>query len=446
MKLKLIVASMSMLGLMTAPAFAHNTKGHEHPNYKGDALPSTLSTCPKVDAYQPLLDAMNQNVGRAKPTVDCNKPIQFAGGINFDYQMLGPLNNGFMGENNNRFALNDAYLNATGHINRWVDAFLEVSYSNINAIPEDAVLAGGPHGADVPKPGIYSEAYDTNTLTLQQGYIFVGNLEELPFFAKLGKQFLDYGRYTIHPITRSMTQVMTESLQTAAQASFISSWNGFDLHGSAFAFQNTLGQVDSNDIALGDIDGHQRTNYGGQIGFGRISDQLGFDVGVGYMYDMVGINDVAYAVSLFRSGDVNADGFYQKRVNALTAYATLNTGPFSFNGHYATALQHFNAGDLGAASTTATDGAKPWAFDVAAAFNFSYWEKSQSLYVGYQQSGDAVSLFIPENRWVAGYGVDVMKNTNLALEYTHDSDYSESDGGTGENSNRLAVRLGVKFG
>jgi hypothetical protein len=458
MKLKLVVASMSVLGLISCPVFAatsaqhkyqksqvENYKGEEEvANYKGEAFPRP---CPKVDMYQPLLDLMGQNIYRAKPTVDCDKPIQFAGGINFDYQMVGPLNVGYMGENNNRFALNDAYLNATGHVNSWVHAFLEISYSTINALPLNGTITSGPDAFDKPKPGIYSEAYDLDTLTLQQGYIFVGDLERFPLFAKLGKQFVNYGQYVIHPITRSMTQVMTETLQTAAQGSFISGWNGFDFHGSIFAFENTMGQVDDDDALIIGADGHQHTNYGGQIGFGRLNDQFGFDVGVGYIYDMVGVNDVAYAVTMFRNGEVGDDGTYEKRVNGLTVYGLLNTGPFSLSGHYVTALQHFDSLDLGSSDDDSDDdGAKPWAFDVTGAYNFNYWGKAQNLYVGYQQSGDAVNLLLPESRWTAGYGIDVMKNTNLTIEYSHDSDYDEDDGGTGEDSNRVAIRLGVKFG
>ncbi len=466
MKLKLVVASMSVLGLISCPVFAATTTKHKYQkhqeetsykgeeevaNYKGEAFPR-LVTCPKVDMYQPLLDLMNQNIYRAKPTVDCDKPIQFAGGINFDYQMAGPLNFGYMGENNNRFAVNDAYLNATGHVNNWVHAFLEVSFSNIRGVPlhDSDFFVVGPDASDTPKPGIYSEAYHTNTLTLQQGYIFVGDLEHFPLFAKLGKQFVNYGQYVIHPITRTMTQVMTETLQTAAQGSFISGWSGFDFHGSVFAFENEMGMVDEDDEFILSSNGHRHTNYGAQLGFGKISDQFGFDVGAGWIYDMAGINDVAYAITRFHNGETGDDGTYEKRVNGFTVYGLLNTGPFSLSGHYATALQHFDADDLGFSDDDDDDfdddGAKPWAFDVTGAYNFNYWGKAQNLYVGYQQSGDAVNLLLPETRWTAGYGIDVLKNTNLTIEYSHDSDYDDDDGGTGEDSNRVAVRMAVKFG
>ena len=476
MKLKLVVASMSVLGLISCPVLAasdqaehkhhHRMKHHHEENYKGEEAVEAVgykgevvSTCPRVSVYDPILDAMSQNVGRAKATVDCDKPIQFAGGINFDTQW-GNLSEGFMGENNTRFTLNDAYINATGHVNDWVSAFLELSYNNI----QDTALNGANFGryptvSTEPLPGLYSAGYTLDQIDLQQGYIMLGNPEKFPLFLKLGKQFLDYGRYSIHPITRSMTQVMTETLQTSAELSFISAWSNMDFHGSIFTFQNQITEIDEDDIDtdFGVIDvaesagNNGKTNFGIQLGVGQVSNQLGWDVGVGYMYNLFGVNDIAYATTAFKGGIdddggvVNVDqSFYVDRVSGLTVYGMVNSGPFSLSAHYATALDEFDAIDLGFGDDD--DGAQPWAFDITAAYGFNYWNRSQNIYVGYQQSGEAADLFIPQYRWTAGYGIDVLKNTNVGLEYSYDKAYDEDDGQDDESTNRIALRVAVKFG
>lgn len=476
MKLKLVVASMSILNLISCPVFAasnqseqehHRVKHHHEENFKGDeaieavGYKGEVSICPRISVYDPIMDAMNQSLGRAKPTVDCGKPIQLAGGINFDTQ-FGNLGEGFMGENNNRFALNDAYLNVTGNVNEWVKAFLEISYNNIqNVALNGANFNQFPTGDNEPLPGIYSAAYKLDGLDLQQGYVVIGNPEKFPLFLKLGKQFLDYGRYTIHPITRSMTQVMTETLQTAAELSFISGWNNVDFHGSLFTFQNEITEVGKSDLSFvdGDINipasagNNGKTNYGVQLGVGQVSNLLGWDVGVGYMYNLFGVNDIAYASAVFKGG-TDADGdvvnvgesLYVKRVSGLTVYGMVNSGPFSLSAHYATALEDFDAIDLGFGDSDDSDGAEPWAFDINAAYGFNYWNRSQNIYVGYQQSGDAAALYIPEHRWIAGYGIDVLKNTNVGLEYSYDKAYDKDDGQDDESTNRVAVRVAVKFG
>lgn len=458
MKLKRIVTSILFSSLTSSPLFAIP----EVPatNYKGEML---VEACPRVSMYSPIMDAMSQNVRRAKPTVGCGKPIQLAGGMNFDTQW-GNLNQGFMGENNTRLSVNDAYLDVTGNIFPLVSAFMEMSYNNLQNTALNSVSFGQfPFNNNVASmPGIYSEGYKLNALSLQQGYITLGNPEIFPIFLKLGKQFQDFGRYTIHPITRSMTQVMTETLQTSAELSFISLWNNANFHGSLFTFQNQTSEVDFGNLGpfLPYIPSNQgNMNFGAQLGMGQVSTQLGWDIGVGYINDMMGVNDIAYANAFIKNTKYGlADGqsininqsYYIDKVNGLTVYGMVNSGPFSLSGHYVTALQSFHPLDLSASLNEFSDdfleGAKPWAADLQVAYGFNYGNRSQNLYVGYQQSGDAVALFIPEHRWVAGYGIDALKNTNIGLEYSNDQAYSITDGGNNENSNRLALRVGVMFG
>lgn len=447
--IKQIIASMSVLGLVSCPIYAiadtdAQQKSKNQKVYKGQSELPSLEVCPAVNMYTILMDAMSQNTGRAKPTVGCDKPIQIAGGINFD-TTWGNRSMGYQGEVNDRFALNDAYINFTGNVNEWVKAFIELSYTSMSDEPlSHAAIEENPLAfVDKPKPGIYSSSYTLGRLDLQQGFITIGNPEQYPLFLRLGKQFLDFGRYTIHPITRSFTQVMTESLQTAADISFISAYNGMGLHGSLFAFQNPM--TEENDE-------HGKTNYGGQLGLSTISDQLGWDIGVGYLNNITGVNDVAYAVTLFNEGSLDGDGSYDDRVGAATIYGSINSGPFSFAIHYATALKHFNADDLTTSvededeEDDSEDGAKPWAADATAGYGFNAFDHSQNIYISYQVSEHAVNLYLPKNRWMVGYGIDVLKNTNATFELSHDKDYGRSVGGTGEGSTRGVVRVGVKFG
>lgn len=457
MKLKLFVTSMIISGFISSPALPSTKNDSAAPinGYKGELF---AAPCPKVSLYSPIMDAMSQNVRRAKPTTGCEKPIQFAGGINFDTQ-FGNLNQGFMGENNNRFTLNDAYLDVTGNINRWISGFAELSYNNIQ---DTALNSSTVYDPPIPNqstlPGLYSAGYTLDAVDLQQGYITIGNPELFPLFLKLGKQFQDFGRYAIHPITRSMTQVMTETLQTSAELSFISAWSTANFHGSFFVFQNQIPQVDEENIGVflaETLPNHGNTNYGAQLGVGQVSTQLGWDIGVGYINDMMGINDIAYAAA-FRKNEIDAllnnpidvnESYYVDSVGGLTAYGTINSGPFSLSAHYVTALQHFNPLDFTSnISESAENGPEPWAADMQVAFGFDCWEKAQNIYVGYQQSGDAVELLIPERRWTAGYGIDVLKNTNIGVEYSNDHAYSITNGGNNESSNRVALRVATMFG
>jgi len=444
MKLKLVVASMSVLGLVSCPAFADDApmkhKHHHHhvakkhqmvsqADYKSmGALP--VENC-QPSQYAAVLDVMDQNTGRARPTEDCNKLIAFAGGINFDAHW-GNRTTNFQGKNNQRLSLNDAYLNIFGNVNDWTKAFASLSYDDASGVTSTSTLTGGQYS------NVYTNVAN-NKVTLEQGFIRFANFDQYPAFVQLGKQFQDFGRYMIHPIHRTTTQVLSETLRTSAELGFVLPM-GF--HGDVYAFDNPIRE--RSGTALGTSTSGPKTNYGAALGFDAPSDQLGWGVNVAYLYNMIGVNDVQQAVSQTTNGGVISGGSYHNRVSALALDAMVNSGPFSLLGDYVTALQSFSSTDL--LSTNGSSGAKPWAGNLKAAYSFNAWAKDQNVYVGYETTGQAVNLHLPKNRWTVGVGVDMWKNANLALEVGHDTDYSVSNGGSGNSSNTVGFRAAVMFG
>ena len=145
MNLKLVVASMSVLGLVSCPVIAtanHAKHKHHHKVMKQEvhhdykdmgALPAKDEPACVISQASVVLDGMNQNMGRSMPN-PCNpgwfNRIQVSGGINVDVGKFGNRNTNYMGENYQRFSLNDAYLNLAADINEWVKAFASLSYSS----------------------------------------------------------------------------------------------------------------------------------------------------------------------------------------------------------------------------------------------------------------------------------------------------------------------------
>jgi len=444
MKLKnALLISMATLGLVSCPVFAadtttdaqvapkhkmhHKMRHHRHhdvvathTNYKGDYKGELMSvdTCPVNNWYTPAMVAMSQNVGRAVPTVGCDKPISFAGGIATDFHTFN-LSQGYRGENNERLSLNDAYLNIFGNVNQYVKAFGSLSYSNASG----TTSTNGQRSYNLA--GGYSTVYPANTLTVEQAYVTFADMDSTPVFFKLGKQYADFNRYMIHPVERTMTQVLTESLHTSAELGFVTHMG---LHGSLTAFDSPSRKTTEN---------HSKYVYGAALGFDQPSDTLGWDAGIGYMSDMAGVNSIATVVGTT----------YVNRVGAAAAYAHVNSGPFSFGANYATALTSFNAADI-ATTAAGTAGAKPRALDLKAGYDFNAWNKNQNVYVGFQKSWQSAQVALPSSRWLVGYGVDVLPNTMVGAEFGHDVAYSVASSGSsnGNNSNTLGVRAAVKFG
>ena len=426
MKLKLLVVASMSAGLISSAAFAdtdatapakhkhhkkmhkshHVAQSHDYKAMGGLAVqPTPVMESNAVDMYTAIYDSMGQNANRGKAMPDWFNRIGVSGGVNFDAHW-GNRSLDYQGENSQRVALNDAYLNATASVNDWTKAFVGFSFNSASEA--------------------YSAAYTNNRLDLEQGYITIANYDVSPVFFQIGKQFTDFGRYNIHPMTESMTQVLSESLQTSAKLGFITQMG---LHGQVYAFDNKSQQLSEN---------HTKTVYGAAIGFEQPSDQLGYDVGIGYMSNMTGVNAVNQAVP-----------FFVHTVGAIAVYGDVNSGPFNVSARYTTALQHFNPNDLSTqAGLTGSglSGARPWAADFAAGYGYNAMGKNQNVYLGYQTSNNAVSLGLPKHRYLIGLGVDAWKNTSLGVEVAHDKAYSSGNNGTGKSSNTIGARASVKFG
>lgn len=451
MNLKLVVASMSVLGLVSCPVFAATMSKHKHHHkhhpvahhecheYKDvGALPYKDQPVCMISQNSVIMTDMTQNVGRSWPN-PCNpgwfNRIAVSGGVNVDLGKFGNRNTNYMGENYQRFSLNDAYLNIAADVNEWAKAFASLSYSTatINA-PESA-----PEGTINSE---YSAAYSNNvvsggnsTIQLEQAYATFGNLDESPIFIQVGKHFQDFSRYEIHPITRSLTQVLSETLATSLNVGFLV--EGF--HGQIYAFDDPISKVFQTTTT---------TNYGAALGYDAPNECLGWDVGVGYLYNMIGVNDVAYRVNQINAVETTLAPGYHSRVSAGAVYADINSGPFSIGARYTTALQRFNINDLPKNNLeTSTTGGKPWAAGIQAGYTFDMFCRNNNIYIGYQASREAVNLGLPKDRWLLGYGVDVFgKNTSVGIEWDHDNAYSTGNGGNGNNTNLVSVRSSVKFG
>jgi hypothetical protein len=333
-------------------------------------------------------------------------------------------------------------------VNEWTTAFVSINYMT-------ATTAVNPSVSKTFGAAEYSAAYANNiggnannNLQVEQAFATIADFMAMPVYLQGGKFFQDFSRYEIHPITRSLTQSMSETLATSVKLGFIAE----NFNGGVYVFNDPIGKIASSSTP---------TNYGVSLGYDLVNDQFGWDIGAGYLYNIIAANDVAWSVNNFTGG-----AGYNSRVGGVAAYADVNFGPFMLAGRYTQAVQRFNVNDLnkngnagltaasallGTAGTPVTalpgaTGAKPWAAGLQAGYGFDVWNKSQNVYLGYQASREAAGLNLPKSRWLVGYGIDIVKDTNLAAEWDHDTAFSTGNGGSGNSTNLVSLRASVKFG
>lgn len=454
MKLNRVIALMSVMGFVASPAFAnhHNTGKNQapaaHVDYK-DYKDMGPKVCTLTSPTLTLVE-MTQNIGRSLPN-PCNPGwfdrVKVSGGVNLDLGKWGNRNANLMGENYQRLSINDVYVNFAGTINDWTTAFASINYMT-------ATTAANPALFNQVGAAEYSAAYAnningnaTNYVQVEQAFATIANFDVTPIYVQGGKFFQDFSRYEIHPITRSTTQVLSETLATSVKLGFIAD----NFNGGVYVFDDPIPKIGSS---------ASPTNYGISLGYDLNNDQFGWDVGASYLYNLIGVNDVAWSVNNFTGNG------YNKRVGGVALYGDVNYGPFMVALRYTQAVQRFNVNDLTkngnadlckggcpvigsgdpVAPLAGATGAKPWAAGIQAGYGFEAWGKSQNVYLGYQASREAAGLNLPKNRYLVGYGIDILKDTLLAAEWDHDNAFSTGNGGSGNNTNLVSLRAAVKFG
>ncbi len=408
----------------------------EQANYKGEVpYECTVST------QSVILDSITQNYGRALPD-PCDPGwydrVRLSGGVNVDVGKWGNRNGDIEGENYKRISINDAYINVAADINDWTNAFASLSYSNPTSAPH-LIRFFGLNPTVFPTYG-YSHVYDLDNISLEQAYFTIGNFDQSPFYLQAGKEFLDFGRYQIHPIAVPFTQVMSETLTTSLKLGFILD-SGFNA--SIYAFNDRLRKSSDG--------GNPPYNYGFAAGYMHADDNFGYDLGGAYMRNIISVNDIAHAVRMFSLSDV-----YRVRVAGVALYGDVNAGPFAFNARWVSTIQRFNSMDLPRDGFADIDsisllpfpsatGAKPWALSLEAGYAFNQWCKDNTVYFGYQTSRESAGIGLPKYRYLAGWDMQVFKYTNIGIEWDHDREYSYNQGGRNNVTDLFSIRTAVQF-
>jgi hypothetical protein len=232
--------------------------------------------------------------------------------------------------------------------------------------------------------------------------------------------YVPFGNFESHMISDPLTLEVGETNESAVQVGVDAS--GF--YASLYAFNGDINEHQ---------DGHddQIEGFGGNVGYAFENDSMGIDVGIDYISN-IGDSDL---VSEFVPEEI------QDYVPGYALHAILNIGPVGLIGEYVGAADDFEAAEL----SFGTGGAQPTAWNLEAGFTFELGGKESTVALGYQRTDEALALELPEARVIGSFGIEVYDHTTLSIEWAHDEDYDESDGGTGKDADVGTAQLAVEF-
>lgn len=389
-------------------------------------------------------DAMQASLARLQAIVEQNQPggfqqsdgwwnrITLSGEMNIDANESSA---GTTLTGGGRLATNPVNPYVTGStgtifINN-ANLFVDSAISDYTKVHVDIAGDSGKKLTDTPDlhMNAFGDARQTNSMIgINTAYAILGNFNQYPVFAMVGKQYMPFGEYNVYPMVYSLTQLMSQTNNVAVNLGWIDCPTG--IFANAFGFQDKHKSSNSGRM--------QYNNAGARLGIRNNSDCLGYNVSVDWLYNL---NSVQW---------LDNRTTYVTNIGGLAANGDFTTGPFDAGIRYVGALQNFGRADVPyyVNGTLQRNGAEPWAGTVNLGYAFPVMCHQSHLGVSYQLSKQAAGFGefgMPMNRYEANYVVNISRFTDLGLDVYYDQDYGTGQGGSGNNATTGVVRLGVKF-
>ena len=237
---------------------------------------------------------------------------------------------------------------------------------------------------------------------------------EGPWFVDGGQFYLPFGRYASNMVSDPLTLELGETREVAGALGFTFG----DFFGAAYGFNGQQHEGDQESL----------DEWGAEVGYAVQVGAHPLTLALGYL------SDIGDADSL--SAVVEDD----QRVGGLAASLLFETGPWTLIGEYVTATQRFGPG----AGEALVD-QRPSAWMIEAGYAFTLLGKAAQVALGYQGTAEALALELPERRGLVTFNLGIHDYSLLQLEFAHDQDYGESEGGTGNSGHTVTAQVAINF-
>ena len=422
MKLKTLVGTLAVLGLASSVVFA---------------APPVQAPGDAATAF--WANIMNRNQDNAAGVLELQPGQQkITGAIATDLKYNDKRTAYTDDKGSNSISLHTAELYYDNQINNWLGAHVAVDY-------DSDFVGSNSRTTDM----FMTEAYAT--------------IMQNDLYAKLGRQYLNFGSTMHSSITTPVTDLMTSTNATAVTLGALN-LNGFYVNGSVF--NGT--PYGYNQVTTQDSDTQNTANqihgYTAEVGFAQQLANVSYDVYADYIANS---NDTM--ISQFNRSSAGTTTITPGTIiltphNAIPAYAVhadVTTGPFAVMADYTSTTKKTDPAQIAFNSS----GAQPSAYSMEADYNFMTNQYNSMVFVGYEGTQQALGIIptgssdtfsLPKTRMLLGYGVSFNANIGAKLEYANDKDYSTGDvttvpgasktiPGSGKSDNRVTARLTVNF-
>ncbi|CDZ76541.1 hypothetical protein BN59_00815 [Legionella massiliensis] len=319
----------------------------------------------------------------------------------------------YVGRGDSDIDLTVANITGLAGIGKWMTGFFSFDYDNLSP----SSLTPPQIGPRVANSRVY----------LDQGFMTIGNLKTSDWYASVGQMYLPFGEFNSYTINSPLTAALFTTSERPLLLGYSHSSGVTEFDASVYFYHGeTVNSVNSSAVNEWGINADyliSKTNWSAELGFGYISN-------------------IADAEGIQRNGQISDlctvfGGFafpcqrgsvLRHRVPGFDLYGSLTVGPYSLISEYMTATRAFAPIDM----TFNHKGARPQAFDLEAAYAFSFFNKPSSFALGYGYTKQALALLLPATEYTMTFTTSLWRNTTQSLGYEHDINYGRHSLATGQ--------------
>jgi len=310
-------------------------------------------------------------------------------------------------EDENDFYVDQLQLNIGLDIHDYVQGHVTLLYEAGPNVP-----FGGDSGS-LNQGSIGSGDASDGSLSVHEAYISIANPDG-GLYLNVGRMYMPFGNYATNFILDTLPQQLGETRDTGVQVGY--SAGALDV--SYFAFNGPNEQATSSNENVIDT-------WGLAANYAVEQEDMTLNLGAGY------INNILQSVE---SRDNEASGSYDHEVDAINAYATLQTGPFWASYEIVQAIRNDD-------NSSGSDQPSAQAAEVGLAVPLG--EREYLLMAKYEDNDEQEDVTSIDYKWGIGVATDVYTNTRLTLNY--ENQRHELSGDQDATVDWLAAELSISF-
>lgn len=327
------------------------------------------------------------------------------------------------------------------------DVTLGANELDIAASLNDKVQAYMGIAYDASPPSYSGQRIANSSFNLNMGFVNIGDLDRTPFYFTAGQIYIPYGRYSTSMISPTLPMLISRTKNRP----FILGYKSQTPTGPFAAIYGFTGDTTLGSSGVG----------GANLGYIFTVSKFAGEVGGSF------VSSLTNAGGMQRTGSIPGTTFggfgslsngseNVRKTPGFGAHTSISFDRYNIMAEWVIATQPFRAQDL----SFNGQGAQPQAAQLEGGVTFMSFNRPSSVGVGYQWTGEALALNVPQQRVNAVYNISIWRDTIESIEYRHDMDYgknqyangaapqgvtNQNTVGTGGASDTVLFQLGVYF-